>query len=73
MSYAELRAECVKQGYVGKDMDGFDLCGPGGCLCSGHSCPSKKYWNKGHRQPGYYKDRALERTGLVTEFKKEMS
>ncbi len=72
MTYADNKKECAELGYVKTDTDGLDVCGPGGGLCSGHSCLSKKYWNKEHKQPGWYKERALERTGLGEEFRKEM-
>ena len=72
MKYAEVRGQCEASGYVKEDVDGMDMCGVGGGLCSGHSCPSKKYWNKDHTQPGYYKDRALEKTGLMDAYEEEM-
>lgn len=74
MTYKENRAECESAGYVKHDPDGMDVCGvQSGLLCCGDSCPSKKYWNSAHRQPGWYKHRALERTGLKKQFEEEIA
>ncbi len=71
-SYERKRKECEVSGYITEDADGLRTCGVGGGLCSGHSCLSKKYWNKDHHQPGWYKNRALERTGLGEAYEEEM-
>ena len=73
--FAEMKRQCEKARSepLDVDVDGFDLCCvQSGLICTGDSCPSKKFWNKTHRQPGYYKQRALERTGLTEEYEEEM-
>ena len=71
-TYEEYYKQCSELGYVKEDIDGLKTCGPCGGLCSGHSCRSKKYWNKDHHQPGWYKERALERTGLGEAYEEEI-
>lgn len=71
--FAEMKRQCKEFTELETDTDGFELCCfQSGLICCGDSCPSKKFWNKAHRQPGYYKHRSLEKTGLLDEYKKEM-
>ena len=71
-TYAERRAECSTSGYIKEDC-GVEVCGLNTSVkCSGYSCPAKKYWNQEHKQLGWHKQRALEKTGLAEAFKKEM-
>ena len=72
MKFAEMREQCEVAGAV---LHGdIDKCGfASGTLCSGHSCPSKLFHAKAHRQPGYHANRALEKAGLVESFKEEMA
>ena len=72
MSYQAFKEECDKAGYVLKD-DELETCGVSGLLCSGHSCVSKKYWAKAHKQPGWHRTRALERAGLVESYQEEIN
>jgi len=71
MSYSDIRAECEGFGAVKRD-DVGDICGLSGCVCNGKNCPSKAYWAKGHKQPGYYRQRALDRTGLAEQYAEEI-
>ena len=72
MNYAERRAECSTSGYIKTDC-GVEVCGLNKSVkCSGYSCPAKLYWNKAHKQQGYHKNRALEKTGLAKAFEEEM-
>lgn len=73
MKFIEMKKECEEAGIV-KEQEGVEVCGLSlGVRCCGYSCPSKLYWSAGHRQHGYHKNRALERTGLVKQFKEEMN
>ena len=72
MKYAEMREQCDAAGVVKEDC-GVEVCGVNTAVkCSGYSCPSKLYWNKAHRQPGWHKMKALEKTGLEDQYKEEM-
>jgi hypothetical protein len=70
--YAEMRKQC-EAGKIIKIEDGIEVCGLNKMhKCSGYSCPSKTYWNRGGSQEGYHKMKALEQTGLSAQFKEEM-
>lgn len=71
-TYQERRTECESAGYVKEDC-GVAVCGLNTSVkCSGYSCPAKLYWNKAHKQMGWHKQRALEKTGLAGQFAEEM-
>ena len=54
---------------LGKDGDGFDLC----CVSSGYICCDEACVSTNeHKQPGWYKNRAIEMTNLVDGFRKEI-
>lgn len=73
MKYEDMRAQCKDAGAIKMGTASLDICGYSGAMCSGHSCPSKKYWNQSHRQPGWHKLRALEKSGLIESFAEEMA
>ena len=71
MNFPEIREECDSHGIVKNDM-GVNVCGASrGVLCCEASCPSIGYWTN-HRDFGYGKMKALERTGLVDDYEEEM-
>ncbi len=67
----EYKDECIKCGAVRQTELG-DECPFSGEMCNGKNCKSKQYWAKAHKQPGYYRQRALDRTGLVEEYEAEV-
>ncbi len=72
MSWKETyKSECERGGVVRRG-DLGDECAVSGELCNGKNCPSKEYWAKNHRQPGYYRLRALDRTGLKEQYEAEV-
>ncbi len=72
MKYAAIREECGEKQYIRRTELG-DECKVSGEMCTGKNCPSKLYWSKAHKQPGYYRQRALDKTGLTEAFREEMS
>jgi hypothetical protein len=69
--FRECKRQCVaaRSEPLEKDGDGCDLCCvSSGYICCVDSCPSTNE----QRQPGWYKQRSLERTGLAASYEEEM-
>lgn len=74
MSYAEIRKECDIRGYIHDDeVMKEPKCSLSGQMCNGGCCPVKRYFTKAHKQPGYYRQRSLDKTGLVGAYEKEIA
>ena len=76
-SYTEMRRQCDGAHYIKEDENGIRTCGPASTgtarvLCSSGTCPSRKYWQKSHKQAGEDYMNALRRVNLEEQYKRDI-